>query len=90
MAVLPSVCLQVILASKGSRAPGTREAAGVEVLLHVAPEVGYVLDGCSTQLAGQALHQMARNNSLLIMLSLKPYYTTCFILDNTSIVLKSG
>lgn len=52
---LPGVSLEVILASKGSRAPGAREAAGVEVLLHVAPEVGYVLDSGPTQLAGQAL-----------------------------------
>lgn len=47
--------LEVVLASKGSRAPGAGEAAGVEVLLHVAAEVGYVLDSGPTQLAGQAL-----------------------------------
>ena len=48
VAALPSVGFQVVLASKSSRAPGAGEAAWVEVLLHVAPEVGYVLDGCST------------------------------------------
>ena len=50
--------LEVVLPAEGRGAPLAREAARVQVLLHVAPEVGRVLYHCPAQRARQALREI--------------------------------